>query len=356
MPQGTEETEVKEQGPLTPRELASDWPDQVRFYIYSVLLIILMLTGYLWNRILITVPAGHHGILFDRFRGGTLIEPVYSEGLHLVWPWNTLIFYETRMQQRALKLQVLSAEGLSLSIGLSIRYSPVVANLGYLHHDVGPDYFDRLIKPDIEGHLRHTFGGRPAHEIYSSAREVLQEISRVPLLGRLTGARGLGGEQLTDPYLRLEDIKLVEVELPPLLVAAINNKQKQEQLTLEYKHRLEREGKEADRKRTEASGIRDYSLIAGKISSDVLRWRGIDAAVDLAKSSNSKVIIFGNGTAGGPVMLNVTDAPAGPSAAPTVPAPVERPPQKRARAEKANPTEKGNATESADPQDKVRSQ
>jgi regulator of protease activity HflC (stomatin/prohibitin superfamily) len=147
---------------------------------------------------------------------------------------------------------------------------------------------------------------------------VLQEISRVPLLGRTTRTASPGVDPVTEPYVHLEEIKLVAVELPPALVSAINEKQKQEQLTLEYKYRLQREDKEAERKRTEAAGIRDFSLIAGKLSGEILRWRGIDATLDLAKSSNSKVIIIGGSQSGTPVMLNVTDTPAAetPAAAP----------------------------------------
>jgi regulator of protease activity HflC (stomatin/prohibitin superfamily) len=307
-----------EEPELTRRERLADWLDQVRFYIYATVLLLLLIVGALWQRILITVPAGNHAVLFDRFAGGTRTQPVFGEGLHIVWPWNKLILYETRLQQREMKYGVLSEEGLDLGITLAIRYTPVVSNLGYLHRDIGPDYFDKLIKPDIQGHLRHTFGGRPAHEIYSSAREVLQEISRVPLLGRTTRTASPGVDPVTEPYVHLEEIKLVAVELPRALVSAINEKQKQEQLTLEYKYRLQREDKEAERKRTEAAGIRDFSLIAGKLSGEILRWRGIDATLDLAKSSNSKVIIIGGSQSGTPVMLNVTDTPAAetPAAAP----------------------------------------
>lgn len=308
----------------------SAWLDQVRFYVYSGLLILLLIMGVLWKRILITVQPGNHAVLFNRFSGGTQIEPVYGEGMHVIWPWNALIVYETRLQQRTLTFHVLSEEGLQLGVTLTIRYTPVVANLGYLHRDIGPSYFERLIQPDIEGHLRHTFGGRPAHQLYSSAREVLQEISRVPLLGRAVQPAGPGTNPVTDSYLRLEEIKLVGVELPPVLVNAINEKQKQEQLTMEYKYRLQREEKEAERKRTEAAGIRDFSLIAGKVSPDVLRWRAIDAAADLAKSNNAKVILLGNSPSSSPIMLNVSDTPAPPAATsePTQPTKAKQPDKK----------------------------
>lgn len=308
--------------------------DQIKFYVYCTLLLLLLLVGALWKRILITVPAGHHAVLFARFHGGTLTQPIYGEGVHVIWPWNSLIPYETRLQSRAIKFEVLSQEGLSLKIGLAIRYTLSVPSLGYLHRDIGPDYFERLIKPEIAGHLRHTFGGRPANEIYSSARVVLQEIGHVPILGRAGWNLPADGRSAAEPYLRLEEIRLVDVELPPTLMAAITEKQRQEQLTLEYRHRLEREEKEAERKRTEASGIRDFSLIAGKISPEALRWRGIDAALELAKSNNSKVIILGNSPSGGPIMLNVGDQAQSPTAeldhaAPRRPRSEEKEPEKK---------------------------
>lgn len=323
----TTQPDVDAEDGLTAGQKVSSWLDQVRFYIYCSLLVLLLVVGALWKRILVTVQPGHHAILFDRFSGGTKIKPVFGEGMHVVWPWNKLIAYETRLQQRTMTFHMLSEEGLQLGVTLTIRYTPVIANLGYLHRDIGPNYFERLVQPDIEGHLRHTFGGRPAHQLYSSAREVLQEISRVALLGRVAQPGMDGGPAGSEPYLRLEEIKLVGVELPPILVNAINEKQKQEQLTMEYKYRLQREEKEAERKRTEAAGIRDFSLIAGKVSPDVLRWRSIDAAAELSKSNNAKVILLGNSPTSSPIMLNVSDTPAPPTpAAPAAPLPTAAPP------------------------------
>jgi len=296
--------------------------NQARFYIYSSVLVGMLLISVLWQRIFIQVADGHHAVLYDLLRGGTVTERVYSEGLHLIWPWNRLISYETRLQQRTIKFSVLSEEGLELGITVTIRYTLDTANLGYLHRDIGIDYFDRLVKPDVEGHLRHTFGGLPAHKIYSSAREVLQEISRVQLLSRVVDPALQVRNPSTGAYLRLEELKLVGIELPAALVAAINEKQRHEQLTLEYKYRLEQETKESERKRIEAAGVRDYSVIAGKVSADVLRWRGIEAALELAKSTNAKTMILGNSPAGMPIMLNFTDTPTGnstPNTSPVVP-------------------------------------
>ena len=94
--------------------------------------------------------------------------------------------------------------------------------------------------------------------------------------------------------------------------SAIAERYRQEQLMLEYRYRLEREDQEAERKRTEASGIRDYYRIIDELTpeqlrwSDILHWRDIDAASSLAQSPNSKVVVLGGGE--GNMMFNLGDS------------------------------------------------
>jgi regulator of protease activity HflC (stomatin/prohibitin superfamily) len=67
---------------------------------------------------------------------------------------------------------------------------------------------------------------------------------------------------------------------------------------------LEREQKEAERKRIEAKGIADFQAIVTKgISQNPLRWKGIEATEKLASSSNAKIVIVG-GKDGLPLILN----------------------------------------------------
>ena len=83
---------------------------------------------------------------------------------------------------------------------------------------------------------------------------------------------------------------------------------------LAYKFKLEREQKEADRKRTEAAGLRDFAQIAGK-SVDLIRWRSLEVASEFAKSPSSKFVVLGGGQGALPMILNL-----GESSPPTQPA------------------------------------
>lgn len=90
---------------------------------------------------------------------------------------------------------------------------------------------------------------------------------------------------------------------------------------LEYRYKLEREQQEAERKRTEAGGIRDYNSIIGELSPDVLRWRDLDATSELARSSNAKVLVLGGSGGSTPLMFNVGDGGGAPAPATTPAAP-----------------------------------
>jgi regulator of protease activity HflC (stomatin/prohibitin superfamily) len=289
--------------------------NQLSFYVYTTVVVILLLIAALWPRMFITVPAGHHGVMYRYFLGGTVTDEIWGEGVHVIPPWDTLTIYESRLQEQRIAFSVLSDEGLDLDVLVSVRFRADRDMLGYLHQDVGPDYYERLVRPEVMAHVRRTFGNRPAHEIYSSAKDVLPELRNVPMITRLGEAdRG---------YIIIQEIRLVDVGLPEVVEAAIAEKYRQEQLMLEYRYRLEREEQEAERKRIEAKGIHDYNEIAGALSPDVLRWRDIEATMEVAKAPSSKVIMLGGGDA--PVVFSMGVDPGPPAAAPASPAPAPAP-------------------------------
>ncbi|EYF04403.1 prohibitin family protein [Chondromyces apiculatus] len=310
----TNETEKQKEGeedkPRTWRGRLAAWLVDAQFVAYTTLLVVLLILGFVWNRMFVTIQPGHHGVMYRFFAGGTVTDRIWGEGLQIIPPWDKLTIYETRLQQQTLKFDVLSEEGLNLGVETSVRYRPRQDMLGFLHQDIGTDYFERIVKPEVQAHVRRVFGGRPAQEIYSSARDILQELGRVPELGRVEDTdAGLASR----PYVQIQELKLLDVKLPAIVETAIADKYRQEQLMLEYRYKLEREEKEAERKRTEAAGIRDYNLIAARISPDLLRWKGVDATLELAKSPNTKVVVLGGGQGSTPVLLNLVDAPSNPS-------------------------------------------
>ena len=266
----------------------------------SITLVVLFLLAFFWNRIFVLIESGHAGVIFRPLTGGTDVDRTYNEGLRIVAPWNRMVIYDARVQQVGDEFSVLSTDGLEFSVEVSIRYRPMRDSLGLLHKNIGVDYVEKIIKPEIQSQFRYILGQYHPEEIYTSKGFILQIVKQGGL------------SQLGDRYILLDDLLLKAIRLPPAVAESIESKLRAQQLALEFDYRLESETKEAQRKKIEAEGIRAFQEIitSGGITESYLRFRGIQATLELAKSPNSKVIVIGGGRDGMPLILDGrTDAP-----------------------------------------------
>ena len=151
----------------------------------------------------------------------------------------------------------------------------------------------------------------------------------------------------------LYDILVTGIELPAAIVGAINRKTEQYYIAEEYKFRVEREKRESERKRIEAEGIRDFQqTVSQGISESYLRWRGIEATLQLSQSTNSKIVVIGSGKDGLPVIFGNAELPAPPPAGST-PSGNDAPRERTTAASPKAPLEKTPATGLAWPTEKI---
>ena len=241
-----------------------------------------------------TIEAGEKGVIFRKFGGGVDKEKVFGQGFHVIAPWNSLEIYNVRIQEVDLKgMEVLANNGLSISVDLTLRYSPQMDKIGYLHDQVGQNYEQTIIIPEIRSATREVVGKYAPEELYSGKREVIQK--------EITERTEKG---LAEKYLTLDAIRIRNVVLPSTIRQAIESKLKQEQESQEYDFRIAKEEKEAKRKRIEAEGIKEYqNIVSQSLSNSLLKWQGIEATKELANSQNTKVIVVGSGDGGLPLIL-----------------------------------------------------
>jgi regulator of protease activity HflC (stomatin/prohibitin superfamily) len=253
------------------------------------------LVAFFWNRIFIKVDAGEAGVLYRLFGGGTVTNrPPYGEGLHVIFPWNKMFIYNARVQQVADEFTVLSQDGLAIHVEVSIRYRPQYDFLGKLHKDVGYDYVDKVVKPEIQAQFRFVLGQYKPEEIYTSQGFIVQTV--------VQGAMA----EISERYILLDDLLLKSVTLPRPVAESIESKLRAQQLAQEFDYRLMTETKEAERKKIEAEGIRNFqdTITGSGISEQFLRFKGIEATLELAKSPNSKIVIIGGGDDKLPLILD----------------------------------------------------
>lgn len=281
-----------------------------RFRAGVTLLILLFIAVALVKIIFIKVDSGQVGVLWKRLGGGTFVEHPFYEGTVLVYPWDTLTIYSSRFQTATTEIHAITSEGLRIKMEITVRYRPVVEHIPYLHKLVGADYLDEIVIPEVASAVRMIVSDYTAEEVYANQRLKIQErllctVLREVQLQEKSILKQEKSEMQGHNLVNLDDMLIRHVDIPEGVHNAIVAKVNQMHLYQEYQMRLEVAKKEAERKKTEAQGIADFQeTVSGGISETYLRWRGIEATIELAKSNNAKVVVIGSGKDGLPLILN----------------------------------------------------
>lgn len=260
-------------------------------HLLIALLILAILVIVLAPRIIVTVRSGEAGVLFRRFTG-TELTRIYTEGLYVIFPWDQMAVYNTRLQTHEMSFRMLTSTGLPVELRVAVRYQADARLLPQLHVQVGPDYLNKVVVPEVEAVLRRHVGQYSPEEIYTTKRGLLDSI----VINSITAAE--------KRFVNVDDVLIKMVTLPQAVADAIERKEVYDQQEKEYVYRLAIEQKEAERRRIEAAGIQNYQrIIKETLDESLLRYHGIQATRDLAKSNNSKMVVIGSGGNQLPIIL-----------------------------------------------------
>lgn len=253
----------------------------------------IVLISVLSSSTFLTIDAGNRGVLFKRFGGGLVMDQVYDQGFHIVPPWNKMNIYNVRIQEDYETMETLSRNGLNIKVELSYLYRPIIDKLPQLHDEIGVDYAESILKPELRSATREVIGKYLPEELYSSKREDIQS----EIFDQTSSS-------IIPKHIYLDAVLIREVKLPESLEQAIERKLKEEQSSLEYEFRLEREEKEAQRILIAAKAQAEANrVISSSLDNQVLRDKGISATLELANSQNAKIIVIGSGEDGLPLIL-----------------------------------------------------
>lgn len=240
-----------------------------------------------------SVPAGHHGVKYLQFGGGTEMGTIYPEGFQWHLPWNRIEVYKTQWDNREEHIQVLSSDGAAIELDVSIWYRPRTELLDSLQIKVGRDFYTVVVAPAVRGESRRVIGKFKPEEIYSTKREEIAS-------DVLASVKAM----MASKYVEVDNIIVRDVTLPQKISEAINAKLEADQRQQQMEFTLLQEKKEAERKRIEAQGIADFQrIVSSGLTPELLRWKGIEATEKLAGSANAKVVVIGAGKDGMPLIL-----------------------------------------------------
>ena len=256
----------------------------IAFAIIAFVLVILLFSS------VTRVDTGHVGVLtlFGKVTGETL-----GEGIHLINPLKTNNEMSVQTQTIKESASVPSSEGLMMALDTSLIFHLNPDRAAEVFQKIGSDYQDKVVENQLRSAIREATASHTANALYTGERELVAKQIQDRISEDL-GKRGI----------TVEAVLLRDIQLPATLKASIEAKQQAEQEALAMNFRLQKETQEAQRKRIEAAGVRDFQqIVAQGITPSLLEWKGIEATENLAKSANSKVVVIGNNKNGLPLIL-----------------------------------------------------
>jgi regulator of protease activity HflC (stomatin/prohibitin superfamily) len=254
---------------------------------------------------IIQIDAGQVGVkkLF-----GKVQEDILPSGLHFINPLldierldvKTLNYTMSGVHDEGTKsgddaIRVLTADGLEVTMDLSVLYRVVPKDAPKLLRETGADYEDKIVRPLTRTRIRDNAVYYDAVALYSTRRDEFQQ--RIfKSIEKDFNSRGL----------LLEQLLVRNITLPASVKATIEQKINAEQDAQKMQFVLQKEKQEAERKRVEAQGIADYQrIISESLTDRQLQYESIKAQLELSKSANAKIIIMGKGST--PVILDTKD-------------------------------------------------
>lgn len=226
---------------------------------------------------------------------GSVQEKILQSGLNLVNPLVTVEKMDIKTQAYTMSVVqdegqlagddaiiALSKDGLSIKLDLTVWYRLSEGDAPQVYRTIGVDYVTKIVRPAIRTAIRDVCVLFAATEIYSSKREdFVRDVTKN--LDDAFQGRGI----------ILERVLLRNVELPEKVRVAIDEKIAAEQKAQQMVYVLQKERQEAERKKIEAQGISDYNrIVSQSITDQVLQLKGIEATLELSKSTNSKMVVI----------------------------------------------------------------
>lgn len=269
---------------------ANNLPENKRKRVKALTLVITILGALTClSQVIAIIPAGNVGVV-ETF--GSVSPTPLKPGIYFINPFAKLVKFSTRIKDIKETVSTTSREGLSLNLDVSLQYSLNPEKAVEVYKKIGTDEQEIIISR-FRSIIRKITSSYESKGVYTEKRQEITDKIHQEL-----------SQQVTPLGFTVEETLLRDVQLPPKLQQAIQQKLEAEQQSQQMVFVLEKERKEAERKQIEAKGIADFQKIVSQgLTPQYLEWKNIEAMEKLATSSNAKVIVIGAGEGKLPILL-----------------------------------------------------
>ncbi len=212
----------------------------------------------MFARSFVVVGAGERAVVFNRFSG--VQRGALGEGLHVLLPFvQSTTLYDVKTHTYTMSasqneanstagsandaLTALTSDGLPVTLEISVQFHPDPNKVDELHQLVGPEYIDKIVRPQTRSHVRMIVAQYPVTSVYGAGRAKISDEINARL-------RTLFAQN----DIVLENALLRDVAFSPQFQQAIEQKQVAEQEVSRMAFVVQQADKERKRKIIQAEG------------------------------------------------------------------------------------------------------
>jgi len=244
---------------------------------------------------------------------GNVRDRVLSPGPAIKNPFAKIVEISTRTETYTMSAQhgegakqeddsipVLTKDGLQPPVDVTVAYHVVSADAPWLYKTFGLKYVDDIIRPSVRTAIRSGAAEFKWEEIFSTQRNAYAMKIETNLASSVKDL--ISNRKYDGMVVAVDQVMVRDIQPPKKVKDAIEEKLAEQQKAEKMEFTLLREKKEAERKRIEATGIRDFqAIVVQGVTPSLLTWKWLEVQMEMAKSPN-KVFIIADGNAP-PIMM-----------------------------------------------------
>ena len=225
-----------------------------------------------------TLQPGQMGMKNVVLSEPALQTKVLPEGFYWQWPWNTIIPYDVTLQSRDEDVEVLTKDDLHVPTTVTVTFRPIKNELYALHLEIGPNYYEDVIRPVFVSMVRALFAHHEHNDLARASPEIEATV--------LTNLR----KKLEGKHLILESVSIKHIRYDKAVTRSVSQKLVKEQMASQKRFEVDISKQDAEIARTKAKGVGDSLRIRaeGEAAAIVLRARAQAEAQKMITKTLSK--------------------------------------------------------------------
>lgn len=229
-----------------------------------------------------SVRPGERGLIY---RSSGLDKEALKDGSYWTAPWNDVYIYDVRWKNYSENIDAWSADDVQVVVKAGIVLRPIPQDIYFLAQTVGPHYYSKIVQPEFKAAVRQVVAAYPALMVSEKSTEIAGKIQIVV------------EEKLKDSHLAIQSVALSDVDLPQLLLTAIEQTQAKKQQKEQKELELQIVGKDTEIARARAlsegeviriqaeNQAKAQETITKTLTPEYLRYKLYD-------SQNSKMVLL----------------------------------------------------------------